>query len=99
LPLHYETDPYIPKDKLIKKSKPEDYKKYGDKRDNIKEIIHDKIDELNNSNIKKYNGSNQISSINLDIDLNVTVREFKELIINYMYKVSTMVDEALILVK
>ncbi|ALB45687.1 PD-(D/E)XK nuclease family protein [Clostridium beijerinckii] len=99
LPLHYETDPYIPKDKLIKKSKPEDYKKYGDKRDNIKEIIHDKIDKLNNSNIKKYNGSNQIASINLDIDLNVTVREFKEVIINYMDKVSTMVDEALILVK
>ncbi|WP_017212382.1 hypothetical protein [Clostridium beijerinckii] len=99
LPLHYETNPYIPKDKLIKKSKPEDYKKYNDKRDSVKEIIHEKISILNDSNIKKYNGSNQIASINIDIDLNVTVREFKELIINYMDKVSTMVDEALILVK
>lgn len=99
LPLHYETNPYIPKDKLIKKSKPEDYKKYSDKRDCVKEIIHEKISILNDSNIKKYNGSNQIASINIDIDSNVTVREFKELIINYMDKVSTMVDEALILVK
>lgn len=95
LPLHYETNPYIPKDKLIEKSKSEDYKRYNDKRDNVKEIIHERISKLNNPNIKKYNGSNQIASINIDICSNVTVREFKELIIKYMDEVSTIVDEAL----
>lgn len=99
LPLHYETNPYIPKDKLIKKSKPEDYKRYCDKRDRVKEIIHEKITTLNDNNVEKYNGSNQIASIKIDIDSNATIREFKELIIEYMDIVSIMVDEALEKVK
>lgn len=99
LPLHYETNPYIPKDKLIKKSKSEDYKKYCDKRDSVKEIVHEKITKLNDNNVKKYNGSNQIASIKLDIDSNATVGEFKKLIIKYMDIVSIIVDEALDKVK
>lgn len=63
LSLHYEPRPYIPKNKLIKYSKEEDYQKYLNKREKIKEIIHNEIIKLNDCKIKTYNGSNQIASI------------------------------------
>lgn len=92
LPLHYETRPYIPKNKLVSKSREEDYKLYCLKRDKIKEFIHNKIWEMNDSHIKTYNGSNQIASIKLQIDDNLTVKDFRKKIEEYMEILSFIVD-------
>lgn len=95
LPLHYEPRPYIPKNKLIKYSKEEDYQKYLNKREKIKEIIHNEIIKLNDCKIKTYNGSNQIASISIDIDSNTTVNEFIEVMTLNIDKLSVIVDKAL----
>lgn len=95
LPLHYEPRPYIPKNKLIRYSKEEDYEKYLNKREKIKEIIHNEIIKLNDRNIKTYNGSNQIASLNIDIDSNTTVNEFIEAMTYNIDKLSVIVDKSL----
>lgn len=98
LPLHYEPRPYIPKNKLIKYSKEENYKKYISKREKIKEIIHKEIIKLKDCNIKNYNGSNQIASISIDINPNTTVTEFINAIIVNIEKLSIIVDKALMII-
>lgn len=95
LPLHYEPRPYIPKNKLIRYSNEEDYEKYLNKREKIKEIIHNEIIKLNDPNVKTYNGSNQIASINIDIESNTTVNEFIEAMTLNIDKLSVIVDKAL----
>ena len=95
LPLHYETSPYIPKNKLIKDSKEDDYKKYIDRRNLFKQVLHKKINILNNPNIKTYNGSNQIAYVDIKIDENITVKEFLDIIDEYANVLSILIDESL----
>lgn len=95
LPLHYETNPYIPKSKLIKNSKVEDYNNYIDRRDVVKKKLHEEIILLGDKDIKPYNGSNQIANINIYIDNNLTVKEFIENVEQYCNKISVLVDRVL----
>lgn len=95
LPLHYETNPYIPKSKLIKNSKVEDYNNYIDRRDVVKKKLHEEIILLGDKDIKPYNGSNQIANINIYIDNNITVKEFIENVEQYCNKISVLVDRVL----
>lgn len=92
LPLHYETRPYIPKNRLLSKSREKDYNLYCIKRDKIKNLIHNKIWEMNDSNIKTYNGSNQIACIKLQIDDNLNVKDFRNKIQEYMGRLGSLVD-------
>lgn len=96
LPLHYETNPYIPKNKLTENSEEEEYKEYTDKRDYIKKLIHNKINNLNDENIKVYNGSNQIALIKLQINEEMLIEEFINEIQKYMEMISEIVDSCLI---
>ena len=96
LPLHYETNPYIPKSKLIKQSKEEDYNKYIDRRELVKKKLHEEIILLGDKDIKTYNGSNQIANININVDDNVTVKEFLETVERYCNKISVLVDKVLL---
>ena len=96
LPVHYETNPYIPKNKLIENSDEEEYKEYKVKRDYIKQLIHNKINNLNDENIKIYNGSNQIALIKLQINEEMLIEEFINEIQKYMEKISEIVDSCLI---
>ncbi|MEG2936505.1 MAG: hypothetical protein RR844_08450, partial [Clostridium sp.] len=93
--LHYETNPYIPKKSLIKWSREEDYKKYNDRRELVKVKLHDKINKLGNSNIKTYNGSNQIASISIDINEETSVKEFIAIVEVYCKEITELVDEVL----
>lgn len=95
LPLHYETNPYIPKSKLIKNSKVEYYNNYIDRRDVVKKKLHEEIILLGDKDIKPYNGSNQIANINIYIDNNLTVKEFIENVEQYCNKISVLVDRVL----
>lgn len=95
LPLHYETNPYIPKSKLIKNSKVEYYNNYIDRRDVVKKKLHEEIILLGDKDIKPYNGSNQIANINIYIDNNLTVKEFIENVEQYCNKISVLVDKVL----
>ena len=95
LPLHYETNPYIPKAKLIKQSKEEDYNKYINRRELFKKKLHEEIRLLGDKDIKPYNGSNQIANININVDNNVTVKEFLEIVERYCNKISVLVDKVL----
>ena len=54
-----------------------------------------KFIDLWDSNIKPYNGSNMIASINIPIDENITIKEFIESIENYMIIVENIVDKCL----
>ncbi|WP_042274734.1 hypothetical protein [Faecalimicrobium dakarense] len=65
------------------------------KREYVKNLIHNKIYEVGDSNIKAYNGTNQIASINISIDENITIKEFIELIEKYMVIVENIVDSCL----
>lgn len=95
LPLHYETNPYVPKTKLIKQSKEEDYNKYINRRELVKKKLHEEIILLGDKDIKPYNGSNQIANINVNVDNNVTVKEFLETVEQYCNKISVLVDKVL----
>lgn len=95
LPLHYETNPYIPKGKLIKQSKEKDYNKYINRRELFKKKLHEEIMLLGDKDIKPYNGSNQIANININVDNNVTVKEFLKTIEGYCNKISVLVDKVL----
>lgn len=95
LPLHYETNPYIPKHTLIKCSKDDEYKKYIDRREVFKGNLHEKINSLGNRNIKTYNGSNQIANINIILDNDITVKEFLKILQEYCENISILVDEVL----
>ncbi|MGL5313040.1 MAG: PD-(D/E)XK nuclease family protein [Peptostreptococcaceae bacterium] len=92
LPLHYEPRPYIPKNKLIENSSKEEYDEYINKREITKKLIHNKINQVNDKNIKVYNGSNQIASIKLDINEDMTIGEFINMVEKYMRIVSEIVD-------
>ncbi|MBE6049290.1 MAG: hypothetical protein E7214_01150 [Clostridium sp.] len=96
LPLHYETNPYIPKGKAINNSYPEDYNKYINRREKFKKKLHDKIHNLDNYNVKTYNGCNQIASINISIDNNVTVKEFLNIIEENCNLMNKLVEESLV---
>lgn len=95
LPLHYEPRPYIPRKRLIEKTNEEDYQKYITKRNCVKGLVHNEIHDLGDSNIKPYNGSNTIASINIPIDENITIKEFIESIEKYMIIVENIVDKCL----
>lgn len=92
LPLHYETRPYIPKNKLLSKTREEDYKSYCIKRDKIKNLIHNEILKKNDSNLKIYNGSNQIASVKIQLDDDLTIKDFREKIEKYVKIVGSIVD-------
>ena len=96
LPLHYETNPYIPHNKLLKKSGVENYVKYHNRRERIKINIHDEIKKHNYSNIKPYNGTNQIAKIIIDLDEKTTVKEFVDNIGKEIIKLSEIVDGSII---
>lgn len=96
LPLHYETNPYIPKNKLINGSRKEDYNKYICRRDLFKEKLHKKIHDLGDKNIKPYNGSNQIANISISIDNDVTVEKFLEIIKENCNTISMLVEDVLL---
>ena len=96
LPLHYETNPYIPKSKLIKQSTEEDYNKYLNRRELVKNKLHEEILLLGYKDIKCYNGSNQIANIIINLDNNVTVKEFLEAVEQSCNKISILVDKVLL---
>lgn len=96
LPLHYETNPYIPKSELVKKSTEADYNKYINRRELVKKKLHEEIILLGDTDIKSYNGSNQIAKMNINVDNNVTVKEFLEAVEQYCNKISVLVDKALL---
>lgn len=96
LPLHYETNPYIPKSKLIKQSTEEDYNKYLNRRELVKNKLHEEILLLGDKDIKCYNGSNQIANIIINLDNNVTVKEFLEAVEQSCNKISILVDNVLL---
>ena len=96
LPLHYETNPYIPHNKLLKKSEAGNYAKYHNRRERIKINIHDEIKKHNYSNIKPYNGTNQIAKIIIDLDEKTTVKEFVDNIGKEIIKLSEIVDGSII---
>ena len=54
------------------------------KRNYVKGLVHNEVYDLGDSNIKPYNGSNMIASINIPIDENITIKEFIESIEKYM---------------
>lgn len=95
LPLHYETRPYIPKNKLREKTNTEDYEEYINKRNLIKVLVHKKIAEMNDERIKPYNGSNQIAYVKIDVDENTTVEDFKTLVKKYILILSEIIDSCL----
>ncbi|MBW4862744.1 MAG: hypothetical protein KZY57_07900, partial [Paeniclostridium sp.] len=95
LPLHYETRPYIPKNKLREKTNTEDYEEYINKRNLIKVLVHKKISEMNDERIKPYNGSNQIAYVKIDVDENTTVEDFKTLVKKYILILSEIIDSCL----
>lgn len=94
--LIFETNPYIPKSKLIKQSTEEDYNKYKNRRELVKKKLHEEIILLGDKDIKCYNGSNQIANIIISVDNNVTVKEFLEVVEQYCNKISVLVDKALL---
>ena len=96
LPLHYETNPYIPKSKLIKQSTEEDYNKYLNRRELVKNKLHEEILLLGDKDINCYNGSNQIANIIINLDNNVTVKEFLEAVEQSCNKISILVDNVLL---
>lgn len=96
LPLHYETNPYIPKSELVKNSTEADYNKYINRRELVKKKLHEEIILLGDTDIKSYNGSNQIAKMNINVDNNVTVKEFLETVEQYCNKISVLVDKALL---
>lgn len=95
LPLHYETRPYIPKNKLIEKTNTEAYEEYINNRNLIKALVHKKIYDMNDERIKPYNGSNQIAYVKINIDENTTVNDFKILLKKYILILSEIVDSCL----
>ncbi|MEG2811460.1 MAG: hypothetical protein RR912_02990 [Clostridium sp.] len=95
LPLHYETNPYIPKKKLESNCNLEDYEDYINARNGVVTRLHSKIDNLRDDNINSYNGSNQIASITIKLNDNTTVKEFLDAVALYSNKISLMVDDSL----
>lgn len=93
--LHYETRPYIPKKRLKDKTSKEEYESYINKRNLIKDLVHKKIYNMKDENIKTYNGSNQIAYVKINIDKNTTVSDFKILIKKYTVIISDIVDNSL----
>ncbi|MEG2985371.1 MAG: hypothetical protein RR835_11765, partial [Peptostreptococcaceae bacterium] len=95
LPLHYETNPYIPKKKLESNCSLEDYQDYIDARNQVVTKLHSKIDSLKDDNINSYNGSNQIASITIKLNDNTTVKEFLDVVVLYSSKIALIVDDLL----
>lgn len=95
IPLHYESNEYVPKGKLINNSKKEDYSRYINRRNKVKKIIHDEIKKLNNDNLKPYNGSNTIISTKVYIDNTTTVNDFNKKINEIINLSSSIVDKAI----
>lgn len=93
LPLHYETNPYLSK-KLIQ-NQSVGAERYFDKRDKVKQALHQKIKDLNEPSIKCFNGSNQIANFNMDLDKNTTVKAFKMQLAETLEKISELVNGAL----
>ncbi|MEG0669122.1 MAG: hypothetical protein RR460_10870, partial [Clostridium sp.] len=94
-PLHYETNPYIPKKKLESNCSLEDYQDYIDARNQVVTKLHSKIDSLKDDNINSYNGSNQIASITIKLNDNTTVKEFLDVVVLYSSKIALIVDDLL----
>ncbi|MEG2869540.1 MAG: hypothetical protein RR894_17545 [Terrisporobacter sp.] len=95
LPLHYETNPYIPKKKLESNCNLEDYEDYINARNQVVTKLHRKIDNLKDNNINSYNGSNQIASITIKLNDNTTVKEFLDAVVSYSNKIALIVDDSL----
>lgn len=74
----------------------ENYVKYHNRRERIKINIHDEIKKHNYSNIKPYNGTNQIAKIIIDLDEKTTVKEFVDNIGKEIIKLSEIVDGSII---
>ena len=79
-PLHCQSNPYIPKKKLINGSKEEDYSRHICRRDEFKEKLHERIRAFGDSDFKIYNGSNQIAPLEVNVREDITVFEFVDMI-------------------
>lgn len=99
LPLHYETNPHIPKNKLLEHCKEEEYYKYLRRREKFKSIVHEEIRALGNPLIKTSSGSNQIASIKIKLENDIKVENFLETIQYYCHIISTIVNQTLDLLK
>lgn len=92
LPLHYETRPYLTKKQL---NHAIGYDEYIKRRDEIKSIIHKKINQQNDSLLSPYNGSNQIANTKMFLTDETTVKEFKEQLLDRVEIITKIVDSAL----
>lgn len=95
LPVHYETNPYLTVKQLQNNCNQCDIEKYLEKREEVKKKLHEEIERKSDTNIRPFNGSNQIASIKLNIDEKTTVNEFINLVKKYINEVSIMIDNSL----
>ncbi len=97
LPVHYETRPYLPKRKMEKQAVGQE--QYFAKRERFKKEIHQRIRSLEREDMTPYHGSNQMVRVKVPIHNHMTVKEWKEELVDYLSILSNQVDEALVAMK
>lgn len=91
--LHYESSPYVTRDRLAKWSFAEGREAFEKRRNEFKNILYKKIDLLDTCNYQRRDGVNTIAFINIPISDNATIKEFKEVITESLRCISKIVDE------
>lgn len=93
--VHYEPNPYVTRYKLKNVANSINVDAFEKRRNLVLEAVHNEIDKLGDTHVRKYKGINTIAYAEFYFKQDTTIGAFKEVFMKYIYMLSRIIDKSL----
>ncbi|MFR4996294.1 MAG: hypothetical protein ACLUDK_03685 [Clostridium paraputrificum] len=93
--VHYEPNPYVTRYKLKNVANSINVDAFEKRRNLVLEAVHNEIDKLGDTHVRKYKGINTIAYVEFYFKQDTTIGAFKEVFMKYIYMLSRIIDKSL----